>query len=346
MTKASPLPAYNVTLLLSDNLLATSATLPVEILHTGAGAARGSTRTARAVNIQSVSLDGSAVTSSSGFTLTPTKALAAAGPSDLIHIPGQWRNPRIALSKYRDYLPWLCRQHEQGAMITAVGTGSCFLAAAGLLDGKAATTHWHYFDQFQRDYPRVQLKRQYFITQADNLYCAASVNSLAELMVSVIYRWYGGSVANLVQRNFFHEIRDSFEPTRYFTEDVEQHPDEDILQAQIWLQDHFQRQISIAALAHQFGMSVRTFNRRFKNALGRSPLDYLQALRLNGIKNLLQHTNLTLGEIAHRCGYQDVAHLSMLFRRHFHTTPGLYRATVRAKMFSAEPSPTTQRGES
>ncbi|MGK2914912.1 MAG: GlxA family transcriptional regulator [Porticoccaceae bacterium] len=330
-------PAYRVTLLLSDNLLATSATLPVEILHTAAGAAHGYDRRARSVAIQSVSLDGKPVASSSGFALAPTTALADADASDLIHIPGQWRNPRLALHKYADYLPWLRAQHEKGTMITAVGTGSCFLAAAGLLDNRAATTHWHYFDQFQRDYPHVLLKRQYFITRADNLYCAASVNSLAELMVNVIYRWYGGAVANLVQRNFFHEIRDSFEPSHYFTEDVEQHPDEDILQAQIWLQDHFQKPVSIAALAQQFGMSVRTFNRRFKGALGRSPLDYLQSLRLNSIKNLLQYTNLTLGEIAHRCGYQDVAHLTHLFRRHFHTTPGQYRGTVRAKLFSADP---------
>lgn len=329
-------PGYRVTLLLSDNLLATSATLPVEILHTAAGAARGCDRHAPPITIQSVSLDGEPVNSSSGFALAPTAALGTVGESNLVHIPGQWRNPRLALRKYRDYLPWLRAEHEKGTMITAVGTGSCFLAEAGLLDNKAATTHWHYFDQFQRDYPQVQLKRQYFITRADNLYCAASVNSLAELMVNVIYRWYGGAVANLVQRNFFHEIRDSFEPSRYFTEEVEQHPDEHILQAQIWLQDHFQKPVSIAALAQQFGMSVRTFNRRFKSALGKPPLDYLQSLRLNSIKNLLQYTNLTLGEIAHRCGYQDVAHLTNLFRRHFHTTPGQYRGTVRAKLFSTD----------
>ncbi|RLA41319.1 MAG: AraC family transcriptional regulator, partial [Gammaproteobacteria bacterium] len=314
---------------------ATAATLPMEILSTAEGAARGQNRHARPIDIQTVSLSGNPVTTSSGFQLAPSAALEDIGECDLVHIPGLWRNPRPIIKAHRGYLPWLKEQHQRGVTISTVGTGCCYLAEAGLLDGKPATTHWHYFDQFQRDYPEVDLKRQYFITRVDNLYCAASINSLAELMVSLVFRWYGKTVANLVQRNFFHEIRNSFEPKNYYTEEAVQHPDEDILQVQIWMQDNFSKVVTIAALATQFGMSVRTLNRRFKNALGKAPLDYLQVLRLNNIKDLLQSTNLTLAEIASRCGYQDVAHLTKLFRRHFNTTPGVYRETVRAKMFSA-----------
>ena len=325
---------YRVVILLSDNILATSATLPIEVLSTAAGAARGQNRHARQIEITTVSLSGDPVTTSSGFQLTPSAALADVDACDLIHIPGLWRNPRPVINSHREYLPWLQDQHQRGIIISAVGTGCCYLAEAGLLDGKPATTHWHYFDQFQRDYPKVELKRQYFITRTDNLYCAASINSLAELMVSLVFRWYGRAVANLVQRNFFHEIRNSFEPTNFYTEEEIQHPDEDILQVQIWMQDNFSKVVTIGTLAGQFGMSVRTLNRRFKNALGKAPLDYLQILRLNNIRDLLQTTNLTLAEIANRCGYQDVAHLTKLFRRHFNTTPGVYRETVRAKMFS------------
>jgi len=325
---------YRVAILLSENCLATSATLPIEILATAAGAARAQQRTSAAVDVQRVSIDGDTVRSSSGFELSASTSLKQLDNCDLIHIPGLWRNPRPIIKGHRAYLPWLRDQQQRGSLISAVGTGSCYLAEAGLLDGKAATTHWHYFDQFQRDYPRVDLKRQYFITRADNLYCAASVNSLAELMVNLVFRWYGKSVANLVQRNFFHEIRNSFEPANYYTEETIEHPDEDILQVQIWMQDNFGKAVTIAALASQFGMSVRTLNRRFKSVLGRAPLDYLQHLRLNSIRDLLQSTNLTLAEIANRCGYHDVTHLTKLFRRQFNTTPGVYRETVRAKMFS------------
>ncbi len=87
-------------------------------------------------------------------------------------------------------------------------------------------------------------------------------------------------------------------------------------------------------LAAQFGMSTRTFNRRFKQALGRTPVSYLQELRLQHARDLLQKTNLSLQEISNLSGYQDTAYFTRQFRAHFQATPGQYRETVRAKLFS------------
>lgn len=323
-----------VGILLCDNVLATSATLPIEMLKTAGSTASGLHINALGLEILTISSGAAPIQSASGFTLATSTALEDAPQLDLIHIPGQWRNPRRAIARHPDHLDWLKKQHEGGAAITSVGTGVCFVAAAGLLNGKPATTHWHYFDQFQKDYPLVQLKRQYFITQAGNLYCAASVNTLAELMVHIIFMWFGRPVANNVERNFFHEIRGTFEPSRYFAEHVEHHYDEDILQAKIWLQDNFAKRVSIPQLAQQFGMSTRTFNRRFKTGLGKTPVDYLQELRLNNARDLLQQTNLTLQEICGLCGYQDVSYFTRLFHQFFQATPGKYRETVRAKLFT------------
>ena len=219
-------------------------------------------------------------------------------------------------------------------MISAVGTGSCFLAEAGLLNDKPATTHWHYFDQFQRDYPRVKLKRQYFITQAANLYCSASVNAMADLTVHFVKRLYGEAIASFVERNFSHEIRKSYENTSYFEGSSNQHPDEDIVQAQIWLQDNYQRNIKISELAKRFDMSVRNFNRRFKFATSQSPLQFLQKKRIQIAKDLLQTSNLSVTEIADKIGYQDVGYFTQLFKKQLATSPRGYRETVRAKLFN------------
>lgn len=323
-----------VGIVLCDNVLATSATLPYEMLATAIASARGIREGDTQLVTLYVSTDGKPIASASGFQLTPDCSLNDCPQLDLIHFPGQWRNPRRAILRNPEIAPWLQKQHRLGAAITAVGTGVCFPAAAGLLDGKAATTHWHYFDQFQKDYPKVNLKRQYFITQAGNIYCAASVNTLAELMVHIIYLWFGRPVANNVERNFFHEIRGTFEPRRYFAEHVEHHSDEVILQAQIWLEDNFSRKIYMPSLASQFGMSTRTFNRRFKQALGKAPNSYLQELRLKHARELLQHTNLSILEIAGLSGYQEISYFSRLFTQNFQITPGKYRETVRAKLFS------------
>jgi len=181
----------------------------------------------------------------------------------------------------------------------------------------------------------VQLKRQYFITQAGNLYCAASVNSLADLTVHFIQRLYGKEIANHVERHFSHEIRRAYEASGFFEKEHNHHPDEDITQIQIWLQDNYHRDIVMTQLAEKFGMSTRTLNRRFKAALGISPLDFLQEVRINIAKDLLKTSNLSISEIVDRVGYQDTGFFTALFKKHLATTPLAYRETVRAKLFSA-----------
>lgn len=332
MTSTTP---FKVAILLCDKLLSTSATMPIEMLRTAEAAARGEDRKARRIQIVTLSVDGTPVRSSANIEIKADAALNDEA-YDLVHIPGQWRNPRPALRKYRAYLPWLRRQAEQGALVSSVGTGCCFLAEAGLLDDQPATTHWHYFDQFQHDYPQVQLKRQYFLTRAGNLYCAASINALGELMVHLIHRLYGGVIATHVARNFFHEIRNLNEPVGYFADQVQYHPDEQVAQAQIWLQDNFGKPVRMSDLAAQLGMSMRTFNRRFKAALGKTPLSYLQEIRLENARELLQKANLSISEVAGRVGYQDTGAFSKVFSAHYHTSPTRYRETVRAKLFKPE----------
>lgn len=329
--------AANISFLLLDNMLATSTTLPSEMLL-AAQSAISRTHKSDAptqLNIRTLSMTGESVLTRSGLRWQPDMAISDAQNNQIIYIPGLWRNPRPLIKKSAALIEWLKQEYQNGALICAVGTGCCFLAEAGLLDGKAATTHWHYFDQFHKDYPLIQLKRQYFITQAGNLYCAASVNSLADLTVHFIQRLFGKEIANHVERHFSHEIRRAYEASGFFEQEHSRHPDEEITQIQIWLQDNYHREIIISQLAARFSMSTRTLNRRFKAALGISPLDFLQEIRVNIAKDLLKTTNLSINEIADKVGYQDIGFFTALFKKHLATTPLSYRTTVRAKLFSA-----------
>lgn len=330
-------PATQVTFVLLDNMLATSATLPSEMLLAAQSAALRANLSSNPppIKIRTVSQEGKSVKTQTGFIWSADISLSEASNNQLIYIPGLWRNPRPLLKKQHELLQWLNEQHQNGALISAVGTGCCLLAEAGLLNGKAATTHWHYFDQFQKDYPLVKLKRQHFITQAGNIYCAASVNSLADLTVHFIQRLFGKDIANHVERHFSHEIRKAYDAIGFFEQVNNSHPDEDITQIQIWLQDNYYREIIMPQLAEKFNMSTRTLNRRFKAALGISPLDFLQEIRINIAKDLLKTSNLSIHEIADKVGYQDAGFFSALFKKHLAITPIAYRGTVRAKLFSA-----------
>jgi transcriptional regulator GlxA family with amidase domain len=217
-----------------------------------------------------------------------------------------------------------------------VGTASYLLAETGLLDGKPATTHWHYFDRFARRYPRVKLKTRHLITQRDNYYCVGSVNSIADVMIHLVEEWFGSRIARAVENQFSPEIRRSFSGAAYQEEPLTSHHDETVLEAQEWLQEHLSAPMTLASLAEYLGLSVRTLNRRFRQATGLSPQAYLQTLRIALAKDLLRHSNLPVNDIAWQTGLQDVSYFGQLFRRHAGMTPLAYREAVRGKLFAPQ----------
>lgn len=332
--------ALNVVFVLCDKMLATSLTLPLELLRAAedisTAASRHSKKNPNPLKLKLVSVDGQTVTTHTGLTFNADTSIDDITQADIIYLPALWRNPNPIISKNRTLIPWLKQHYENGTTISGVGTGCCFMAEAGILDAKPATTHWHYFDFFQNRYPNVQLKRQYFITQAGNLYCTGSVNALGDLTVHFIQKFFSREVASHVEQHFFHEIRRAYEKPSSLLEKESSHPDEDIVQSQIWIQSNQGKNITIQDVADQFGMSIRSFNRRFKNATGKTPLAYLQNSRMETAKDLLKTTNLTIGEVMDKVGYHDNAHFTTLFKKVHGTTPSRYRTTVRAKMFTPE----------
>lgn len=317
-------------------MLATSVALPLEQFHAAQSMnlAAHKHRRSRALNIKLASIDGKAVQTSTGVQLQADCSVAEIEHASLTYLPALWRNPRRALQRNRDILPWLIQQNKAGGTIAGVGTGCCFMAEAGVLDFRPATTHWYYFEQFARAYPRVQLKRDYFITRSDNLFCAASVNALADLTVFFIQQMYCVDIARHVERHFFHEVRSNYPLAKHFSDQTQAHPDEEIAAVQSWIAQNPQQNIVVKQLAANLNISLRTFNRRFKNASSQTPTQYIQNVRMRAAGELLQSTNLGIAEIAYASGYQDLPHFTNLFKRHYGTTPSQYRATVRAKLFS------------
>mgnify|MGYP002700862799 CR=1 FL=1 len=112
------------------------------------------------------------------------------------------------------------------------------------------------------------MKPDFFITQSERIYCAASLNALADIIVHFISQTYGRAAAQNVERNFSHEIRKPYEEQRYLEGAVDRHADELIAQIQFWLRTNLNSELGLTELAQQFGLSQRTFSRRFKLATG------------------------------------------------------------------------------
>jgi len=291
-----------VALMLYDHMLSTSVSLPIEMLRAGEAFAIRKNSSAKRLSIEMVGENYSPVLTRALIKLQPDVTVSLASKPDFIFIPSLWRNPRPLLKKYPKMISWLKNMWLNGTTLIGGGTGVCFIAESGVLDEKPATTHWHYVDQFKRAYPKVKLKPDFFITQSERMYCAASLNALADIVVHIIHQTYGEEAAQHVERNFSHEIRKPYEEQRYLEGAVDRHPDELITQIQFWMRTNLTSTISLSELANMYSISQRTFSRRFKAATGSTPLEYWKKIRLEAAQELLSSSNLSIQEVAFEIG--------------------------------------------
>ncbi len=288
---------------------------------------------AKSIDLVKVANTVESVELNSGLHVSPDQAINQTR-FDMVFIPALWRNPKPVVKSNPHLVDWIRQQWEYGAVVNATGTGVCFVAESGLLDEQAATTHWHYFDQFAEQYPKVNLKRQHFITSAGKLFCAASINAQTDLVLHQVHRLLDSSISEHLARHFSHEVRQPYDRLRFDQEQDNAHPDEAVLQAQLWIQNNLhQEHLDLDALTSMLMMSQRNFNRRFKAATGTTPIQYLHEQRLTEAKDLLRNSNLSIGEIAYRVGFSDLSYFTRQFRKRSGVTPSQWRKSVRAKLF-------------
>ena len=315
--------------------LASSVTLPMDVLRAASHIAQAAKQSGSTLEVMLAGTERAPVATAGGLELTPQLTLEQVTSCDMLLLPALWRNPAPVLKSQSAWLPKLRELAANGTVICSVGTATCFLAEAGLLDDKAATTHWNYFTEFQRRYPNVNLKKHHLITQSDNLYCAGSINSITDLMIHMVEGWYGTRVARAVESQFSPEIRRPFRAHAFLSGDANIHQDELVVEAQQWLQDNLHQRVNISDMLPSLQVSSRTLQRRFRQATGQTPLQYLNRKRLEAATDMLRASNLNVSEIAWQLGWQDVSYFTRLFRQHTGMTPARYRQSVRGKLFGS-----------
>jgi len=322
-----------VAFFLHPRSLITSVTLPAEMMRSADHYARVSKRAASDLIVKIATLDGKPVPAFDRMSVDADCAFSDLEDIDLLFMPSLFRNPLPSVRQSREILPALRRLSASNAMICSSGTGACFTAEAGLLDEKPATTHWFFLDEFARRYPRVDLKRDHLITRAGNQYCAGSLNALADLSIYFIDLLYGPGVALNVASQFSPEIRRPYLSQGFIDGENNPHFDEVIIDAQQWLVERATEKVCMGDLAARLGISQRTLNRRFQEAVGMSPIEYQRDLRIRLACDLLSKTNLPIARIGADVGYPDKGYFCSVFRKRVTTTPSAYRRAVRRKLF-------------
>ncbi|HZE10921.1 MAG TPA: helix-turn-helix domain-containing protein [Burkholderiales bacterium] len=277
---------------------------------------------------QVLSLDGRPVRASNGYFLPVDAALKNAPSAKVVVIPAlSIAEPgRLGerLDRHRPLLPWLRAQHRTGVTIAAVCSGSFLLAESGLLDRKPATTTWWLAPQFEKRYPKVALDCASMLTNGGRVICAGTGMSHLDLALHLIEKYGSRALAKLCAK---YVVLDSGRRSQapYTVLNHLRSDDPLIVKAEKWVRANLQRNISIEDIAAHVAVSPRTLARRFKARTGDSPQAFLQKMRLETSKALLENTALRTDQILDRIGYGDDSAFRRLFKRHTSLSPRDYR---------------------
>ena len=234
--------------------------------------------------------------------------------------------------RYEKEMAWLRRVHGEGAMLCSVCSGSLVLAEAGLLDGREAAAHWAYDELFKTCYPKVSMRSGEVLclsSALDGVVTAGAVTAWQDLAMWLIAHFCGPRQAVETAKVFLlggHE--DGQLP---FTAMGRRPAEGDavIADCQEWIAENYAVESPVQAMAERSGLNPRTFTRRFKASTGYQPIEYVQALRVEEAKQMLETSEQGVDEIAALVGYEDTTSFRRLFKRKAGLTPAAYRRKFR-----------------
>jgi transcriptional regulator GlxA family with amidase domain len=315
-----------VTVLAMDNTSASAITGPMDVFHQ-AGVLwnyfKGQKIT-RYFQVKVVTVDGEPFKCSNGVRMAAEGSIRDVQDTDLI-VVSSIVNIDKTLCLHGEAMDWLGRQYNRGTHIASICTGSFLLAETGLLDGKIATTHWAYAEQFKKRYPRVDLKIERPITDDQDLLCSGGYNASIDISLYLVEKYCGSEVAAQSSRIILSN-HDAASPSPYTGVQCQKtHHDNQILSVQEWIETHFDQTFDYDALADKSHMSRRTLERRFKAATGKTPLSYQQCVRVRAAKQLLENGGRSFDEITSRVGYEDSSTFRKVFQKYTRLSPSEYR---------------------
>lgn len=271
-----------------------------------------------------------------GIPVSPSVSLIDEPEADIIVIPELWLGPDQHLAgRYREVTNWIRDRYRAGAHIYSVCSASLLLAETGLLDGREATSHWGYQQLFERHYPKIRFRADASLCFADaagRLVTAGGATSWHDLVLHIISRHASPVEALRIAKVYLLKVHAEGQlPYQPLVRPLP-HADSKVRDCETWLARHFRHANAVAGAVHYAQVPERTLKRRFKKATGLSLLDYLQNLRIEEAKHLLESSRRSADDISADVGYQDSSFFRRLFNRRTGMTPLRYR-----RMFQRSP---------
>lgn len=268
-----------------------------------------------------------------GLPIVPDLSFAEARRADIVIVAdlavGRDEETR---GRWPEVAGWLREQHEQGALVCSVCTGSLLLAEAGLLNGVEATCHWAAADQIRDRYPDVLLRPERVLVSSGvehRLVTSGGNASWTDLALYLVARFCGEDEARRTSKLFLFGDRSNGQAPFAARVRPPQHDDAAVGAAQVWIADNYATANPVAGMTLASGLAPRTFKRRFQAATGYSPLDYVQSLRVEEAKQMLEASDDPVDQVALEAGYTEPAAFRRIFKRFTGISPLQYRQRFR-----------------
>jgi transcriptional regulator GlxA family with amidase domain len=276
-----------------------------------------------------------AVCAAGGPLIVPTETglgvhvphgLEALEAADTVIVPGigdgAWPLPEPPLAALR-------AAAARGARIASICTGAFVLAAAGLLDGRRATTHWRYAARLAAAYPAVDVDPGVLFVDAGDVLTSAGVAAGIDLCLHIVRADHGAAAANAVARRLVVAAHRDGGQAQFVERPVPAAEGADLSATRVWMEERLEEPLTVEAMARHAGYSPRSFARRFRAETGTTPLQWLIGRRVAEAQRLLEGTDLPVDAVAARAGFGTAAALRQHFARAVATSPTSYRRTFR-----------------
>jgi AraC family transcriptional activator FtrA len=276
-----------------------------------------------------VSAEGRRSRATGGIVVEAATGLRALETAGTIVVPG-WRDnterPPERLLKAT------ARASQRGARCVSICSGVFVLAAAGLLAGRRATTHWRHMPDLKRLYPEIRVEEDVLYVDAGNVISSAGSTAGIDACMHLVRRDFGSRIANSVARRLVMPPHRDGGQAQYVAAPVQERPGKTVSMVMDWARGKLSEPIDIGMLADHASMSERTLLRRFQDSVGMSPVSWLQRERMFRARELLEGSGRTLDDIADQCGYQSLETFRVAFRRVTGTSPAAYRSRFRRSL--------------
>ena len=316
---------HNVVVLALDTVVGYDMAIPPQIFAEATGRDGE-----RLYGVRICGIDRSPIRVASGYTMVPDHDASILAEADTVIVPGT----RIAGPRLHGVLPpeigdALARVPSH-ARIMSICTGAFVLGAAGILDGRPATTHWAYADEFRALYPKVELNENVLFVDDGDVLSSAGLGAGVDLCLHVIRRDHGTEVANRAARYCVVPPWREGGQSQYIDRHVPDPGTDGTAPTRAWALTRLHEPLDLAALAEHARMSVRTFSRRFRAETGMSPGTWLTRQRIEHARHLLETTDLSVDGVAEQAGLGTGASLRQHMRATLGVSPLAYRKTFRA----------------